>query len=376
MGIYFIVSYCSFFNIVQIRLQLPLILVLAIMYSDRIKLHSITGIVVLVVIHIFSFLFAKNFNFGFWDPINFIMKYISLFQLFIIYDIFISLDNNKKHLILNVILISISVTNIVSIYYNIGDKFAIRYRPENYIFIMNFSQFYALPILISTLIAKILFQRTASLLLLTTLLSSVVVLIIGNLMTGLILGAFGILLVFLLWLTRANRLKQILTSLLSFLAIMLLRTPMANFIRRITTFRLFSDLQSSKLLVVAKLLEGGEATSTLSVRNDYKKYAINSYKEYPYFGLPYEEYRYGTISGHADWYDLLAMNGFIGFLALLLVLIYLCIRVFKNTKEQANLISFFVALTIFVVLGFLNPSFSVEILLMTFIVSSQITYVA
>lgn len=374
LDIYFIVVYCSFFNIAPKSLQLSLFIALIIIFADKIKVRTIMGAVVLGGIHIFSFLYAKNFGFGFWDPINFIMKYIALFELFVIYDIFSSLESVKKSHVLKTTLFAISITNFISISYNLGDIYAIRYRPEQYSFIINFNQFYALPILISTLTAKILFKKSHSALLLTTLVSSIIVLLIGNLMTGLILGAFSVLLVMLLWLSKSNYINQLVTILVTLLAAIFLRHPLANLLKRISTWSLFSELAASKLLVAAKVLTGGEVTSTLSVRNDYKGSAISSFKEYPYFGLPYDKYRYGTISGHADWYDILAMNGFVGFIALLLVLIDLCIRIFKNISEQTDLISFIVAITIFSILGFLNPSFSVEILLMTFILSSHITY--
>ncbi|MGK0713956.1 hypothetical protein ACSHWF_06745 [Aerococcus urinaeequi] len=374
LDIYFIVVYCSFFNIAPKSLQLSLFIALIIIFADKIKVRTIVGALVIGGIHIFSFLYAKNFGFGFWDPINFIMKYIALFELFVIYDIFSSLESVKKSHVLKITLFAISITNFISIYYNLGDMYAIRYRPEQYSFIINFNQFYALPILISTLTSKILFKKAPSALLLTTLVSSIIVLLIGNLMTGLILGAFSVLLVMLLWLSKSNYINQLITILVTLLAAIFLRHPLANLLKRISTWSLFSELAASKLLVAAKVLVGGEVTSTLSVRNDYKGSAISSFKEYPYFGLPYDKYRYGTISGHADWYDILAMNGFVGFIALLLVLIDLCIRIFKNISEQTDLISFIVAITIFSILGFLNPSFSVEILLMTFILSSHITY--
>lgn len=374
LDIYFIVVYCSFFNIAPKTLQLSLFIALIIIFADKIKVRTIMGALLLGGVHIFSFLYAKNFGFGFWEPINFIMKYIALFELFVIYDIFSSLESVKKSHVLKITLFAISITNFISIYYNLGDMYAIRYRPEQYLFIINFSQFYALPILISTLTSKILFKKAPSALLLTTLVSSIIVLLIGNLMTGLILGAFSVLLVMLLWLSKSNYINQLVTILVTLLAAIFLRHPLAYLLTRISTWSLFSELAASKLLVAAKILMGGEVTSTLSVRNDYKGSAISSFKEYPYFGLPYDKYRYGTISGHADWYDILAMNGFVGFIALLLVLIDLCIRIFKNISEQTDLISFIVAITIFSILGFLNPSFSVDILLMTFILSSHITY--
>lgn len=374
LDIYFIVVYSSFFNIAPKILQLSLFIALIIIFADKIKVRTIVGALVLGGIHIFSFLYAKNFGFGFWDPINFIMKYIALFELFVIYDIFSSLESVKKSHVLKITLFAISITNFISIYYNLGDMYAIRYRPEQYSFIINFNQFYALPILISTLTSKILFKKAPSALLLTTLVSSIIVLLIGNLMTGLILGAFSVLLVMLLWLSKSNYINQLITILVTLLAAIFLRHPLANLLKKISTWSLFSELAASKLLVAAEVLKSGEITSTLSVRNDYKGSAISSFKEYPYFGLPYDKYRYGTISSHADWYDILAMNGFVGFTALLLVLIDLCIRIFKSISEQTDLISFIVAITVFSILGFLNPSFSVEILLMTFIVSSHITY--
>ena len=374
LDIYFIVVYCSFFNIAPKILQLSLFIALIIIFADKIKVRTIVGALVLGGIHIFSFLYAKNFGFGFWDPINFIMKYIALFELFVIYDVFSSLESVKKSHVLKITLFAISITNFISIYYNLGDIYAIRYRPAQYSFIINFNQFYALPILISTLTSKILFKKKPSALLLTTLVSSIIVLLIGNLMTGLILGAFSVLLVMLLWLSKSSYINQLVTISVTLLAAIFLRHPVANLLKRISTWSLFSELAASKLLVAAEVLKSGEVTSTLSVRNDYKGSAISSFKEYPYFGLPYDKYRYGTISSHADWYDFLAMNGFVGFIALLLVLIDLCIRIFKNISEQTDIISFIVAITVFSILGFLNPSFSVEILLMTFIVSSHITY--
>src|SRR5699024_1201183 len=135
--------------------------------------------------------------------------------------------------------------------------YAIRYRPEQYSFIINFNQFYALPILISTLTSKILFKKAPSALLLTTLVSSIIVLLIGNLMTGLILGAFSILLVILLWLSKSNYINQLLTILITLLAAIFLRHPVANLLMKISTWSLFSELAASKLLVAAEVLKSG-----------------------------------------------------------------------------------------------------------------------
>lgn len=373
LGLYFIITYCSIFNLIQIELQLVLFALVSVFHLDKIKLRSIFWVSIITGLNIISFVFAKNYNFGFWDPINFVMNYISLFQVFVLYDIFLSLKKKNKKVILNLVLVSVLITNFISIYYNLGDAYAIRYRPSHYIFIMTFSQYYSLPMLISTILTKTFYEKKINLLTLLTLISSIVVLVIGNLVTGLVLGGLSSFLVLLFWLSKSSRFKQVITLISTILMALFLRTPIANLIRKISTLDFLSTLASSKLLVAALVLEGGERSSTLITRQEYSQAAMNSFKANPLFGIPYNEYRFGTVSNHADWYDILAVNGIIGLGFLIIVLIDFSIIIFNNLKSETEKTSFFISLVIFIILGFLNPSFTVEILLMTFIVSSNIS---
>lgn len=373
LGIYFVITYCSVFNLIQKGLQLLLFLLLVIVYLDKIKLRTLVGVLLITSINIIGFVIAQNFNSGFWDPINFVMKYISLFQVFVLYDIYMSLEKENKDLMLKLVLFSFVITNFVSIFYNIGDPYAIRYRPENYIFIINFNQYYTLPMLISTILTSVLFEKRINLLTLLAFISSIIVMIIGNLVTGLMLGVLSSFLVFIFWISKSNRFKQVLTVVFTFLVGLFLRSSIANLIRNVSYFKFLPSLVSSKLLVAASLLEAGEISSTLITRNEYKDYAMESFKANPLFGLSYTEYRFGTISNHADWYDFLAVNGIIGIGFLFFVMVDFIIRIIRETKTETNFVSFFISLIIFIVLGFLNPNFSVEILLMTFVVSSNIS---
>lgn len=373
LGMYLVVIFCSLFQPIQTGLHLLLFLTLLILYADRIKFRTIIGIIIITGVNVLSYFIGENFSFGFWDPINFLMKYIAIFQVFVLYDIFISLTKSQKIKILNLIFISITITNLLSIYYNILDPLAIRYRSEQYLFVINFNQFYALPILVPAILTKILFQKKINALLTITFLSSIIVLLIGSLVTGLVLGILSCFLVFILWVTKSSRFKQIITLFLIAGLTLLIRLPLAGIIRKVANADIFSSLTSTKLLIAAGLLEGEEATSTLDVRNDYKQAALNSFKEEPLFGIPYSEYRFGTISSHADWYDFLAMNGIVGIIALLIVFADFCRKIFINIKSEADFISFSVSLIIFIALGFLNPNFAISILITTFLISPNIT---
>lgn len=373
LGMYFVVIFCSLFQPIQTGLQLLLFLPLLILYADRIKFRTIIGVIIITGVNVLSYFIGENFSFGFWDPINFLMKYIAIFQVFVLYDIFISLTKIQKIKILNLIFISITITNLLSIYYNILDPLAIRYRPEQYLFVINFNQFYALPILVPAILTKILFQKKINALLTITFLSSIIVLLIGSLVTGLVLGILSCFLVFILWITKSSRFKQITTLFLIAGLTLLIRLPLAGIIRKVANADIFSSLTSTKLLIAAGLLEGEEATSTLDVRNDYKQAALNSFKEEPLFGIPYSEYRFGTISSHADWYDFLAMNGIVGIIALSIVFADFCRKVFINIQSEADFISFSISLIMFIALGFLNPNFAISILITTFLISPNIT---
>ena len=148
----------------------------------------------------------------------------------------------------------------------------------------------------------------------------------------------------------------------------LIRSQVVLFLRFISTLTIFPSLTRSKILVAASVLETAELSSTLLDRQEFKMNALNSFNNNPFFGISYMEYGNGTVSGHADWFDVLAVNGIIGFILLCLAIFSLTFSTFKKLINKYDKFTFFIGITLFIILGFVNPNLSIEVLSTVFII--------
>ena len=110
-------------------------------------------------------------------------------------------------------------------------------------------------------------------------------------------------------------------------------------------------------------------------REELAGYSMNAFKQHPLFGVGYNGYGYGVIGCHQEWQDLLGVFGLVGTAIFIMLMLYF-VQMTKNTIIQKHdLHSFYIAVVLFIILGFLNPCLSLPVLCAVFIISPNLSLI-
>lgn len=367
-----VIACLSFFNPLNIISHVFLFFVLAVI-AHNLHLDKLFPMIVLDVIVVIMVLLAQKFGTGFNDPITHAFKFYYLTQAYTVYLIFSELDVEYKKKCINISVICLVITALVSIGYNsIFDPLAIRFRPPQYRFICSFGQYYAVAILVSSLLFRIIMAKNNRVLLAIIMFVFLYLFLIGNLVTGLVLTVLGIGLVLL---TRIIKKTSVLCASVGIVVCLayMFKSIIASIFFAISELSLFNQVTTNKIQAIANLLIGDNHIDSLSTRNVLIEYSLNSFRNNPILGIGYKTYGYGTIGCHQEWPDLIGVFGVLGVCLILVVYILVFINILHNTKNDLDRSSFIIANILFLLLGFVNPSVMECILMVIIVISPNIS---
>ena len=360
---------CSLFR-VNILFHLIVLGLLLIVSFNKLPINKLWPIIILDLALGIMFFKAGQFGMGFFDPINNLVKFIYVFETYVLYLIIQQFERKTRKRLIEFAVWCLIVTMIISLYYNLFiDSTAIRFRPEQYTFICTFGQYYECVIVISIIVCTLFSQKNVNYiksLLVIGILG--LVFLVGNLVTGLVLAIGGIGMALIL--SKVKKLKYGLTfiGLLGVIALSL-RSYIIEILLQISEWQFFNKITADKIIAMANLLSGRDQVDTLSTRSMLTQYSINSFKQNPWFGIGYEGYHIGTVGCHQEWSDMLAVFGIVGVVLIGIVFLFLIKQIYRNIHTQLDFICFSISLILIFILGFLNPALTEEALLAVLVIA-------
>ena len=301
---------------------------------------------------------------------------IKLYHLVVFYFIFLYLmevDLKIKKRILNIVLLSFCISNIISIIYVFTvNRDAIRAGLSNIYFACgDYELANANVFLFSVLLYCILKKKylTNIFLTITALITCAVMVAVSNLMTSIIM--LIVALVVAIYFSRNNQVyKLILFFAVSFILIFIFRNTIANILFFLGENHFISEYMGVKMINIANILNGAtEGVGTLGSRITQISLSISTFLSYPLFGVPFFLFGQETIGYHDQWFSDLATVGIFGIIIIILILH----NIKKNLAYYSNNCkTISIAFTMLVIMGFFNPDFLGAIFVVIFVVSPLI----
>ena len=317
---------------------------------------------------------------GFNAPIIHTLKFI-----YLMFTVALSISINRfskeqKKRVLKWVLISVLISTCISLYNVIFvDKYAIRYyETRGFTKVVDFSQFYAICLLLCVLFFAIVSYRGKTRVFKYIVLSVIILACIGLSLyvTGVILTALGIVLAFAFNKYKENKSKAAIWAFVAILVIIVIfvfGNSISDWIYNIT--EPLNWIMRDRIRSVADTVFRTDHNLVYSYdrRDELASYSLNTFRQHPLFGIGYSSYGYGVIGCHQEWQDMLGVFGIIGTATFAVLIAYISKKIVKSISNKTDIYAFYLALLLFVVLGFLNPCLSLPILCVVFVIAPNIS---
>lgn len=357
-------------------LIIRLVALVTIVFMKKIDVRNIAIPTITLVIYSFSFWGQSNYNMNFFDPFNNYMKIVAIFEIAVVCNGLYLTTHKTKKIITKAALWSVFISVITSLLYTLKDKEAIRYRGADYKYIMGFYQFYGyilLAVSLTILIGYGIQHRKNVNKLFIVLLSVIVLMFNGRLTTGLLLGLLGIFLG--IYSIYAKKSKKLFFTLAILVGIFLI---IKDFIAEIIIYIINSfhiqGVVQNRLLTVVEMLSTGNLVDGYGSRGKLMMRSINSFLGHPFLGIGYSNYEQATVGCHSEWTDTLGVYGILGTVLIVLCFYSITIACKKNIRDELGKKMFYLSLLLFIILGFLNPSFETPIMAVVFVLVPCMQY--
>lgn len=319
---------------------------------------------------------------GYNAPINHALKFIYLAYTVALSVGMRKLENAYKIVVLKGTLSSIIISVLISLYNVIRvDKYAIRYYDERgFSNVVSFNQFYGICLVLCIMIFVLITWHKKYKVGKYIIFCMILLVCIGLSLyvTGVLICAFGIALGIFVNKYNQGKTKAAMWAIAILIALtfcFIFVNQVSDWIYKITeplNYILRDRLRS----VVEKVFRANfNMAYSYDRREELAGYSMNAFKQHPLFGVGYNGYGYGVIGCHQEWQDLLGVFGLVGTAIFIMLMLYF-VQMTKNTIIQKHdLHSFYIAVVLFIILGFLNPCLSLPVLCAVFIISPNLSLI-
>ncbi len=343
--------------------------------ADLMPFMIVCGLAILLLL-----ISGKMSERGFNAPINHALKFVYLMFTAALSIGIRGLSNRKKAVVIRAVLCSVTISIVISLYYVIFvDRYAIRYfETRGFTTVIDFSQFYGICVLLCVLMFSIFSYYRKYPVVTYLFLCGLLILCVGLSLyaTGVLLCAFGIALGFAFHKYRQNKKRTVVWALIAACLLSIV------FLFRVEVSDLVYDMTESlhwvlrdRLRSVADMIFRTDHNLPYSHdrREELAEYSINTFRENPIFGVGYQGYGYGVIGSHQEWHDLLGVFGLTGMAVFLILIFKLSRQVIRTLDNKTDLYSFYIALILFILLGFLNPCLNLPVLSAVFVIAPNMS---
>ena len=319
---------------------------------------------------------------GFNAPVNHMLKFVYLMFAVAISIGMRELSREVRARVIKWMLASVLISVLISIYSAVFiDRYAIRYSVDRgFSNIIDFGQYYGLCFIIAAC-AFVFFRYRKMYSVWRVVLISIPILIcvaLSLITTGVLLTALGIGLAFAVHKYDQSKTKIALWTVFIFALLafsLLFRAQISDWIYKIT--EPLNWILRDRLRSVADTIFRTNHGLIYSYdrRDELAGYSLSSFRAHPLFGIGYKEYGYGTIGCHQEWQDLLGVFGIVGTFLFAIAIIYLVRVTARSIDNKTDLHTFYIAVVLFFIFGFLNPCLNLPVLTAVFVVAPNISLI-
>ncbi len=324
---------------------------------------------------------------GFNAPIKHVLKFVHILYAFtaFIFIRYIASETERRIFVIAMLLVTVVIcARSVVLVLTSGNAYAIRYA-SRYGFesdVAGFNQVYAIPfyiVIVSFVLVNLKKKKPIYvLLLLGALLIYLLFVGISLFTTALIMSAAGLVLLFFFTMFRNNptKLFRVVLTLIILAALVILIFPyqIMDILTRVT--KGMNYVIRDRLLYVAEQILRVPSGISYSYerREELASYSLQTFRQYPLFGVGYGGYGYGVIGCHQEWIDMLGVFGIVGSAVVFAILTYMFLVVYRDLESRKEKDLYIILVVMFIVLGFLNPCLSDPLMLALFVIVPNVKY--
>lgn len=318
---------------------------------------------------------------GFNAPIAHALKFVYLLFAHVMVVLMFRLKEYQRRNVMLVMMVVICISAGISLFYvTFVDVYAVRYFAERgFTQVVNFEQLYAIPFLVTAVVCLLLSKTRhikQVLAYLPFVLLSILCVYFSLYTTALLLMVLGFGMAFLYsQFYRSPKRFWIIVGTIVLLIVLcfVFRQQVSDLLYAVT--EKMNWLVKARIRSVVDMILGTSQENWYAPdrRNELAGYSLNTFLNNPVFGVGYGEYAYGVIGAHQEWYDMLGVFGVVGTVLFLGVMGVISVQTFRHAKTVVDKASFIICLTMFIVLGFLNPVLNLSVLVAVFVVAPNIS---
>lgn len=315
---------------------------------------------------------ANRLDYVTYSPLLFAIKFYQLFVFYVIYLYLNDLPLKSKKYILYITLISICISNLISIYYVIFvHPDLIRAGLSNIYFACGDYELANANVFLSGILFYCILKKKyfiSKKVLIITFILSILTVLFSNLMTSIILLLVSIS--FAVYFSKFSSIRYLIYgSFIILIFFIFFKQGLIDILYFLGENQFISEYMGVKMINIANFLKGIGDTGTLGMRLVQISLSITTFKSYPLFGVPFSLFGQATIGYHEEWFSDLATIGIFGFIIIFLILSNIMNNLLKSSRSKETIL---ISCLTFIVMGFLNPNFLGAILVIIFTVSTFI----
>lgn len=379
-----ICMFVAFFSFYKSSIGIECLVVSVIIIALNIKRSNIINYfpyLLFCAVTIFLLLISGQFDVrGFNSPINHTMKFVYLLLTVALVIGIKELPKSNKRKVLKWTLVSIIISTITSLYYVFFvDKYAIRYQDmKGFDNVIDFSQFYGICLISCVLVFLVLNYRKQFSLWIQLIVLVIMFVCIGVSLyvTGVLLCLMGIALSYAIYKFDQSKSKAmigVITLIGLLFVVFLFGNQISDWIYDVT--EPLNWILKDRIRSVADTVFRTDHNILYSYdrRDELAEYSLTTFRENMVFGIGYKTYGYGIIGCHQEWQDMLGVFGIVGTSIFALLMFHLFNYVKRNIDNIIDLHSFYIAMILFLILGFLNPCLNLPVLFAVFVIAPNIS---
>ncbi len=345
------------------------LLICSFFFTRKVDIKYIVISAVFVLLILARYLMGHSEVKGYFAPIHHCTKYLNTFLGISVCCLIQYMSEREKRIMIHIVCLCCIVTDIFSVVYELQSPLAIRYRGlygGDYPWIVSFDQIFAYSIFAVMIVLMYISERVKykkDWLIIFTAVMNLFVLAFSKLATPMFLAFMIVIMYYTYFLIKKRKLYIIVLTYISFF-IIIFSKQILNIILALNTGEGF--IASRVNAVINALLKNGGQTTSLSNRKIKIDICLNSLKKNPFMGIGFTNFNEYTVGCHQDWYDILAVSGFFGFMAIITVLILYSKRIYRYTENRKDKMRYVFGLIYFFTLGFFDPCLNISIIIVVF----------
>ena len=372
LGAYFFVHFFSVITEYDFLALELIFLILFILCVKRIRLPELLIFPMVAILGMRYFSSHSDVQ-GYYAPIYHVVKYLRVLHLPFLIELFDEISENEKKRLLNICVIGIVLTDLISISYTFQHPLAIRYKENlgegTFHGIIQFTQIFSFSIVNTFFFVRLMNKSNTvkeRILTIAVIIVNTVMIIKAQLMTPVIM-MFLCLVIYYSLMTK--RTTKVLVGIPIVILLLVVYKPLLSSVLEFVG-RLDSSIMTRRVeAIINTLLHTGGQVNSLSARQAKINISLDSFKLNPLFGIGFSTFDIDTIGCHQDWFDTLAVSGLLFYIFVIAYFVYLFFSAQRKTFDSACKNMLTAAFISFIVLGFLDPCLDSNIFIVIFLIA-------